>query len=367
MRWRVLLAVLISATPIAAAEWFVSNAVGIAGEPISAGEASGHDYVLQVERRDGVEVRTLLRNGGEVQRVEVTRQGSTSVERTYRDGDLESEIVVRDDGRPLTERIHADGALTEEREYQYESDQLVSRLVRDEADQLLYRETYFYWRDGTLRSIVKDEASAVRTEYRYTDGRLREEWISRPGGSERFRFDAAGRLVTRERFVNGELVEQEVRQYWGATSEAVIRDVVIVAGGETLRRGYDERGRLVSERDEIDGAVVRELTRLFDGDLLAAEIEEERNATRRWDYRYADDGEQTGVTYRENGQLVEVSYLVLGPEDAPADRMTELYRRGEPILRVYYAGRERIREEVIRDGEVIQRREFPGPAGGRDQ
>lgn len=358
MKWTLVPTLFLAVLTPVLADWYVSNAVGIRGEQIDASRIEEHEYVLSVERRDGVETRLLLHDGEEVQRVEVVRQGTTTVERTYRDGVLEGEVVLRDDGQPISEQLYADGALTEERTYTYENDRLLRRSVRDPSGELLYTETYSYWRDGTLRSLVKEEQSSVRTEYRYKEGRLEEEWISRPGSSQRFRFDPAGRLVIRERFADGELVEQEVRRYWGASADSLIREVVISEGENEIRRGYDERGRLVSERVEEGGTVVRELTREFQEDLLVAEVEENRGGTLRWDYRYGEDDELERVEFREDGLLVEVEYRTLNEEDAPAERMVELYRRGEPILRVYYRGQERIWEDVIQDGEVIRRREF---------
>ena len=367
MRWTVAATLLLAALSGISADWYVSNSVGIRGEEIGPEQAAEHEYVLRIEDENGIETRLLLHDGETIQRVELVRQGSTTLERTYREGELESEVVTRDDGKPLREKLYVAGELTEQRDYSYNNDRLVSRAVRDESGELLYTETYSYWRDGSLRSLVKEEQSAVRTEYRYADGRLQEEWISAPGSSERFRFDPAGRLVVRERFVDGELEEQEVRRYWGASADALIREVVISEGQTEIRRGYDERGRLTSERVQEGEELRRELVRIFDGDRLASEVEETPEGTRRWEYEYGEESEPVRIAYLEDGVLVEVEHRLLEPSEAPADRMVELYRRGEPILRVYYAGQQRIREEVIRDGEVIQRREFTRPEGDGEE
>ncbi len=367
MRWTLVLTLLLAALTTIDADWYVSNAVGMEGEQIDQRSIDEHEYVLNVERSAGVETRQLLHDGEEIQRVEVVRQGTTTIERTYREGTLETEVVTGDDGQPVSEQIYSGGVLTEHRAYTYEDGRLLRRTVRDAAGELLYRETYGYWRDGALRALVKEEQSSVRTEYRYSDGRLEEEWISRPDSSERFRFDPAGRLVVRERFVDDELVEQEVRRYWGASADSLIREVVISEGESEIRRGYDERGRMISERVEEDGILQRELTREFDGDLLAAEVEDGGGGIRRWDYSYGEDEKLLRIEYREEGVLVEVEHRVLGEQDAPAERMIELYRRGEPILRVYYLGQERLWEDVIQNGEVVRRRELTRPSEESNQ
>ncbi|MEE8440506.1 MAG: hypothetical protein V3S41_02200, partial [Spirochaetia bacterium] len=304
--------------------------------------------------------------GKEIQRVEVVREGTTTTETVFQNDILKNRTVRRDDGILLHETRYSGGALIERGEYHYEGSRLTSRDVFGPADVLLYRESYSYWRDGTLRSMVKEEQSEIQTEYRYKDGRLEEEWVSRPGESERFEFDAAGRLVIREVFAEDELTEQEVRLYWSADSGSLLRQVVMSAGEKTVRRGYDERGRLTSERVEDSGNLVSELTRTFSEEFLVLEVESDSQGERLWEYLYAEDGERERVNYRENGQLVEVRHLVLGADDAPADRMTELFNRGEPVLRIYYEGRLRLREEVIRNGEVIRTREFVPITGDGD-
>ena len=356
---------LFMASGLQAADLYRSNSVGIRGERLEGDAAPEGEYVLEVSFVDGTEVRRLLSDAQEIQRVEVTRDGLTTTEAVYRDGLLESRTVARDDGVLLHETRYSGGVLTERWEFHYQGAMLTSREAFSPADELLYRESYSYWRDWTLRSIVKENRSEVRTEYRYKDGRLEEEWVSRPGEAERYEFDTAGRLVIRELHAGDELTEQEVRLYWGSDSGSLLKQVVVSAGEEITRRGYDERGRLTSERVEESGRFIRELTRAFGEDLLVLETETDNSGERRWQYRYTDDGVRESVTLSENGELVEVSHLVLDPVDAPADRMTELFNRGEPVLRVYYDGQLRLREEVIRDGAVIRTREFAqAPDGG---
>ena len=366
-------AMFLVALPTHAAELYRSNAVGIQGEWINPDDADPQDpepseYLLEVSFIDGTEIRRLLNAGEEIQRVEVIREGTTTTEEIFRNGGLENRTVRRDDGVLLHETRYSGGALTERWEYHYEGSLLTSREVFGQADELLYRESYSYWGTGTLRAIVKEEQAEIRTEYRYKDGRLEEEWVSRPGESERFEFDGAGRLVIRELFADEELTEQEVRLYWGADSGSLLKQVVVSSGERITRRGYDERGRLISERVEESGSLVSELVRTFGEEFLVLEVETDGDGERRWEYQYTEEGERERVAYREDGQLVEVRYLVLDASDLPdevqADRMTELFNRGEPILRIYYEGQQRLREEVIRNGEVIRTREFTATAEG---
>ena len=331
---------LLLSSPACPADLYWSNAVGIQGELLRSDEPDPPAYILEVSTSGGAEVRRLLNSGQEIRRTEIVRDGTTATERTYE------------------ESHYSEGALTERWEFGYHRDLLTTREVFGPTDALIYRETYSYWRDGTLRSIVKEEQSEVRTGYRYRDGRLEEEWISRPGEAERFEFDSAGRLAIRERFADEDLIEQEVRLYWASDSGSLLKEVIVSAGDEITRRGYDDRGRLTSERVEESGLLVRELVRTFGDDFLIGEEEVDGEGRRRWEYEYTTDGERERETYFEDDDLVEISHLILGPEQSPADRMVELFNRGKAVLRVYYEGQLRVMEEVIRDSEVIRTREF---------
>mgnify|MGYP000508896384 CR=1 FL=1 len=185
-----------------------SNPVAVQGPAIDPGDAEQPRYILEVSSSGGVETRLLRRDGVEVQRTEVTRDGQLATSRVYEDGRLQSETVRSDRGLVLTESLYSNNELTERSEFTYVADRLVFRSVSGSGEVVLFTERYSYWGDGTLRSIVKQESTAVRTEYRYRNGRLEEEWVSRPGEAERFEFDSAGRLVIRELFSDGELAEQ---------------------------------------------------------------------------------------------------------------------------------------------------------------
>ena len=49
------------------------------------------------------------------------------------------------------------------------------------------------------------------------------------------------------------------------------------------------------------------------------------------------------------------------PEEDLADKVDIIYQAGQPALRVYYRDGRRYAEEVLRDGQVIRRREFEPP------
>lgn len=343
----------------AGADLYRSNAVGIRGARLAANETDA-EYVLDVSTSGNTETRDLIHNGELIRRTEIVRDGTSSTERVTENEQLVRETVRRADGQVIREDLYSAGDLIESSSYEYEDDRLASRTVTDAGGGVQFTERYSYWRDRTLRSIVKTDESKTRTEYRYRDGRLEEEWVSSPGRSERFEFDPAGRLVIRELFIEDDLAEQEVRVYWAEGSAALLKQVVISAGDDVTRRSYDDRGRLVHERVERLDATIRELDRVFDGDLLVSEAETDGDGSRSWTYEYDEESVRSTTTYREAGQVIEVTYFALDETDSPANKMTELYNRGVPVLRIYYEDETRLREDVIRDGEVIRSRRLGG-------
>jgi len=357
-KWVLILGLLVACTAGASAELYRSNAVGIRGERLVPGEESP-EYVLDVTSSGNTEIRELLKDGEPIQRTEITRDGSSVTERVFEGEQIQRETVRKSDGTIQQETLYADGEITERSDYGYSNNRLATRTVTDSSGNLRFVEQYSYWRDGTLRSIVKEDASETRTEYRYKDGRLEEEWVSRSERAERFEFDPAGRLVIRELFENDDLLEQEVRIYWGSDSASLLKQVVVGAGDDITKRDYDERGRLVRETVEQSGTIVRVLDRTFEGDLLVAETEKDSDGTRSWKYDY-DGEDRIRTSYYEDDQIIEITSYRLDESDLPATRMTELYNRGEPVLRIYYEGENRIREDVIRDGVVIRSRAIGG-------
>ena len=301
--------------PAAAAQWYVSNEFGIVRDPIDEEAADEHEYVVHVERSPSLETRTL-----------------------YRD----SEAVGR------TELEYVDGRL------------LVRRRYLDE--ELEATEYFRYWADGTLRVVRHIAERGATVEYRYRNGRLDEEWLLAGATAERTRYDAAGRIVARTRWEDDELVEREEREYWGGDADDPLRRVVVVADGtETVSR-YDESGRLLGSSVAADGEIASDRTRVFEGGLLVEEREQSGGVTKVWRYAY-DGDELVEERFFEDGELVKVTdYRVEG-----FTRLETLHRDGDPALRVYYDGRERAREEVVRGGEVVRTRTFAAPAGGEGE
>ena len=209
------------------AEWYVSDANGIIRAEISEAERGDHEYVMHVEETGSTEVQTLYHEGEQVAR---------------------------------TELEYADGKL------------IARRYFRD--GQSFATEHFAYWGDGSLRSVRRVNQRGAIIEYRYSNGRLREEWVTRGDSGEVVRYDESGRVIERTVREDGEVVEHETREYWGDLATDRLRRVVVIADGvETVYR-YDEEGRLLGSSRTREGTVESDRTRIFEDGLLVEEREE---------------------------------------------------------------------------------------------
>jgi YD repeat-containing protein len=293
------------------AEWFVSDRFGVVRGPLAEHETGDHEYTAFVERTGATEIQTLYHNGQSVRR-----------------SMLEYATTAGGETRLVTRTLEVDG-------------------------ELVATEHFHYWADGTLRSVrwVGERGSAV--EYRYLDGRLRQEWVASPDGLERTRYDEAGRIVERTRWIDERVVSRETREYWNEEPDGAVRRIIVVADGTERVSRYDESGRLLGTSTARDGTTESDRVRVFEGGLLVEEREVAGDFVRVWRYEY--EGETVvRERYSEDGTIVRLTEYT-DPEYA---RVETLYRDGLVVLRVYYREQERVMEEVIRDGEVIRTREF---------
>ncbi len=287
-------------------QWHVSDEHGSVREAIPETDRERYEYVVRVERAGAIETQTWFAGGDVVERTELEYA----------------------DGRLVSRRIHRDGELAASEEYRY-------------------------WSDGSLRLVRRTGERDTTVEYRYHDGRLDEEWILRPTSHERIRYDEVGRIVTRTRWSGDEIVERESREYWGPSARDAVRRVVVTeVDRETVSR-YDESGRLLGSSVSRDGTVESDRIRVFEDGRVVEEREERGGVMRVWRYEY-ENGTLRRERHLENDSLVRIIVHTEGD----VTRVESLYRDGEETLRISFRGEERVREEIIRDGEVIRTRTF---------
>ena len=171
------------------------------------------------------------------------------------------------------------------------------------------------------------------------------------------RYDRQGRLVEREYWYGGELMEREQFEYRG---EADIREssrLEELSLERMTRRGYDDEGRVVLiEVTDGDGQTER-IVHARDGQGRI--VETTRRGPRgieNWLFEYGAGKEPVREEYRVRGSLERITlYSAEGEERL---RVEELYRDGRLFMRVHYRSGQKVKEEVLRNGEVVRVREY---------
>ncbi len=368
--------------------YYRSNEIGMEFEEIPQAAAAEHRFVLvhrgTVEGSDGAgEERLLLDGGRQVRRWVTLRDagGTLIAESDYAAGMLVAERSFDDTGK-LTEVSEYDrGVLASRAAYAYEP-RMVRVVVTGSDGAVLQTATYELAATGQLRDFARVEPGADRLGVRFVfaGGTLVEETVtsgatrlvSRYLAGERYeveewRGDVLHAVRELERSPDGFLVgetriEPALDRRTASRFDAAGRvlEAVTTEGGrqvELVRHHRDAAGRIVTTRRETDAG------------------------EERWEYEYVTDpqagspSEDTPddrlrtVRFEQNDEIVSVTTYEWPPDDdEPGDdgqptRQADYYRDGAPYLRVHFRGDTRVREQVLRDGQVVRERVFDDGAG----
>jgi len=348
--------------------WYRSDAIGLALEPLP-GARSGEAYLLRVERRGELEVRTLFAEGKVSRRWELT----PGLERVYDAGDsLAEERSYDGAGRLLMEKSFAEGRLSETAQYHYGLSGLSSVEFHGPDGELRARERYELGPDGELRRVRREspgQSGAEELALVTSGHRIYEERLKGGGRSLVSRYDPEGRVSSQETWRERELVESLDLAYpasggpagptsppGSAPASAAGRlplSTERMAGGVRTVTLFDAQGRESSRRVSRGGKTLEEWTFRYDAGGNRVQVERvDEHGTGQWSYLYDAAGNLQKEEYRERGQLVKVVRYVEGGQ------VEELYRAGLPFLVVTYRGGVKVLEEFMDGGQVVRRRQF---------
>lgn len=361
--------------------YYRSNEIGIPFEKIPQDAVAEHRFVLvhrgAVDHGDAAGEERLLLDGGRQVRRWVRRRdagGALIDESDYVDGMLVAERSFDDTGRLTEAAAYDDGVPVSRTAYAYEP-----RTVRVEVTgsdgMVLQTATYELAATGQLRDFARVEPGADRLGVRFVfaGGTLVEEAVT----------SGATRLVSR--YLAGE--RYEVEEWRGDVLHAVRElerspDGFLV--GETRiepaldRRTtsrFDAAGRVLEAVTTEDGRQVELVRHHRDA---AGRIVTTRRATdageERWEYEYVTDPQAGSadtpddrlrtVRFEQNDELVSfTTYEWPSDDDGQPTRQADYYRDGAPYLRVHFRGDTRVREQVLKDGQVVRERVFDDGAG----
>jgi YD repeat-containing protein len=333
-----------------------SNGAGMLLEPIPAWRRDEFEWTLTVQDAGPVLVRRLLEKGREVRRWEISSAGTGREEKEFASGSLEARRLSSADGTLAIEESFRAGALVERTAFTWSDGMLAQARTTGPDGVLLRTDEYLYRRNGSLREVRRSVPSGAVDGARFFWGSTGIAQARSTAGTGLFvtRYDAEGRVTSRERRAAGALVSRE-EFVFRPGSGALESSVESLPGqGRIVRRQYDEAGRLILETAEgsKDAGERTEYTRDAEGKLTAKKrlgllgLEE-------WRYAYAAGGELSVERYSRRGALEKVTTYLGGGR-----RVEELYAQGEAFLRVTWEGSRRVREEVLDAGQVVRGRDL---------
>jgi YD repeat-containing protein len=311
-------------------------------------------YLLLVQSRDGLEIRTLYHEGRESRRWEL----AAGQERVYAAGSLAEERTFDGAGRLLAEKLFSSGQLSESLQYRYGLSGLSSVETRGPDGQLRSRERYELGLGGELRRVRRDSTGgegAQELSLTSGGGRLYEERLSGGGRGLISRYDPEGRVATQETWQGRELQETLELAYSlqdPAAGRQPVAAVRTAAGTRTVTR-FDPAGREISRQVSRGGKTVEEWSFRYDaGGNRSQVMRVDERGTRLWSYQYDAAGNLEREEERARGQLEKV---VRYAEDG---RVEELYRSGLLFFQVTYRGGLKVLEEFLEGGRVVRSRRF---------
>lgn len=323
-------------------------------EPIPWYRADEFEYVLQILRRDDGESRVLMREGEEVEQLSISpRPGGGRREVRRREGETVSTEVYDATGRLVRKESFDNGEATAIETMTYSAGRLAESENRTPDGEVLWRDRFVYDSEGLLRRVVRAYPSGDerRSEYTFQGGSLLQEWHGNGGAGILIRYGAAGREVARENWDGDVLVTRESFEY---ADSGVIRRSVVTDFAEDSRTvvTYDADGRPVAEERTVGETVASTVTYEYDGEDLAVRREESGEGLLETRYEY-EGGEIAAESFYTDGLLTK---RILYPEEGR--RVEERFRVGDLFLRIYFEDDVRTREEVIRNGTVVQERSY---------
>lgn len=336
--------------------YFRSNDLGMALERIEAGSREEFDFILAVESRGRGQTRTLFREGVELRRWE----SEPGEERIFSNSQLEQRSRYDEEGRLLEEHFFERGKFVRRTLYLYNGEALGRSETYGPEGRVEFVDRYYLSPDGRLRRVVREWVEGPADQQLALGGAAGSVFEERYGnaGQRRInRFDAAGRIVEQELWVDGELTEREHFQYRGQSELLESSRLEQLQLQCTTRRGYDQQGRII--RIEVEQAGEESMETLHRRDDQGRIVETTRRGPEgieNWLFAYDSEGELLREEYRIRGSLERVTQY--HSEEQSYTRIEQLYRENELFMRVYYEGQSKSKEEFLKNGEILHVREF---------
>jgi len=385
------------------AEWYASDAAGLALETVARSRALRLDHALSVETLGSteappevvgyiaeggrVEQRTLWEKGKETRRSlaawdrrkilrleeRTDESGRISRERYDAEGRLSEESTLEGDGSGTATRYRYEGAVLASAESvafvlpasAEKSEPTAESTAEAPAESpaespavsppgvpeelFLWKDTYRYGRSGALLSVERSssegEAQGSALFVSRRGAPLLLETRSPDGYAVRTRFDAWGRPIENASIDSeGAVIGAVDTTSYEADADKGGPAVRSRTEGEIIvETQLDGKGRVVSEtRKAKDGTLIEELTNAWKGDRLASVERKLAGTIRLTEYEYDAAGDRSAERDFRNGTL-ERKLNREGDTE-----VEELFAGGKLVMRATWTGGMKTKEERVR-------------------
>lgn len=334
-----------------------SNGLGMALEKLASYMRDEHEFVLEVDKKPGSEVRRLYRNGSEVRRWET----AASADGKKRENEYEGALIIAarifgPSDELQREDTYRDGELFQRAVYEYVKGSPSGVKVTDADGNLVYRDEFRLSSRGSLREVRRTYPDGARASSAVFGG-------SSVGGEERdelsgvtivIRYDERARAVEKEQWKGEKLLTLEKFVFRGDTDLLSESTEDWEESGRHIERAYNEQGRLLIEKTAVGGEPTEQTDYTWNADGLNTEKRRRGpEGIEEWLYSYAADREKTLEEYFLRGSLVKrTQYAEKG------ERSEDFFREGEMFLRVFYSSDVKTKEQVYEDGVLVRERSF---------
>jgi antitoxin component YwqK of YwqJK toxin-antitoxin module len=336
-------------------EFFRSNALGmLLGPAGSAPDAQDRpDYLLKRFGRPGMETRVLSKAGKETRRWErsLGPGGRVMGQTETVDGQPVSLQNWDQAGNIVEERRFANGKPAERIRYAYDGNRLSKIEYDDQDGKPGRRDEYLYGAAGELREVRRLWPDGRRSASRYATvgGLLLEEYHSQAGADMLVRFDRQGRPAERRDWKEKSLFSSTAYAYDGLTGPLLEERVSLPVSGRRIVRRFDAGGRMIEEETFAAERSLGKVSQKYENGRLAVRRQIGPGGVQESAFSYDADGRLSVETLKDGASILKkTTYLANG------ERAEELYRQGRLVLRLYIRAERVVREEIIRDGEVIR-------------
>lgn len=270
-------------------------------------ESQDMEWLLEVRREEGQEIRILFHDGLEEQRWEIQNdQPALTREHFYRLGKLVSVTDYNVQGDILLEEYYMNEELSLSREYQYPQENLVIRTVQDRNLEESYSERMRYRSDGRLLSLYRSQGEMHQNWMLSESEGDQAQWLLRQGQGQMTLYNSQGRIY-RILDMGTDSIEREERRSYDEEGRLISAEVDLPLAGEFLKQRFDSQERLVEEQLFRNNVLVSLTSFRYTGALLVEKKLSGQGIPQRWEYIY-QDGRLIRTDYYLGQGLYEQTY-----------------------------------------------------------